>query len=278
MPYSSGLQQYLPAEVFAEPPEQWERRLREVSPITDRMEHLRFRFRAGKPSMLHPDAQRRGVWELYACTPRALVPREDAVCFVRHWSEMPKDQQVGRRAIVSSYQHYMWHVHGVYARRHWVLQGEAGGTPAAYSRLEERLLDAEGWLSDPLPIGALPPCPFNELTVAAILERDLYWKAGGDVDEMSRRGTSDMLKSQWEDAERQFRKKWLGWWHRQMAPQAEYMKSYLGTVEADNTLRRATKAEANACDVWREQFVDTGVVPMAGIASSTAVQVPALGK
>lgn len=257
-----------------EPPVEWERRLREVSPVTDRLQHLRFRFRAGRPSFLHPDAQRRGVWELYACTPRTRVAPDRAMQFVRHWSELPRDQQPGRRTYVTSYQHYMWHVHGVEAMRFWVLQGESGGTPAAYTRLEQRILDAEGWLSEPLPIGALPPCPFNEQSVQAILSRDLLWQAGGDEHERDRRLSADYLKAQDEIAEREHRKKWLGWWMQQMAPQAEFMKSYLQKSESDQTLRRATKAEANAVDVWREQYVDTGRTPMAGVASSVAVAVP----
>lgn len=273
MPYARSLQQYLAPEIFVEPPDAWERRLREISPVTDRLQHLRFRFRAGSPTMLHPDAQRRGVWELYACTPRPRVSQDRAKQFTLHWSELPTDQQPGRRALVSSYQHYMWHVHGVEVRRCWVLQGEQGGTPAAYTDRERRLLDAEGWLSEPLPIGALPPCPFNEETVNAVQSRDLLVQAGNSVDELERRNSATHLRIEEESAEKEFRKRFLGWWQTQMAPQAEFMKWYLTKSEADHSLRRATNEEANAVTTWKDQYIEHGSVPMAGIASSQAVPV-----
>lgn len=270
MPYDLSLQKYTLPEFYREAPVTWETRLREISPVTDNLAHLRFRWREPQSFWLHPE---RGCWEIYSCTPRRIISRERAEQFDRHWSEMPQDQQLGRRTYVTSYQHFMWHVHGVEAKRFWVLQGEGGGTPAAYTRREERMLDAEGWLSEPFPLGTFPACPFDERTVNAILARDRFLQSGKNLDRLEQMDRPDYLKAEDDLAEKDFRRKWLGWWCEQMQPQAEFMKSYLRTSESDQTLRRASKAEANAMSDWRDRYIEHGSLSGAGPASSTKIAV-----
>lgn len=277
MPYALSLQEYTTPEFYREAPGAWETRLREISPVTDSMSHLRFRWREPKPFWLHPE---RGCWEIYSCTPRHLVSRDRAAQFERHWSELPVEQQPGRKMYVTNYQHYMWHVHGVEAQRFWVLQGEGGGCPAVYTRREQRLLDAEGWLSDPFPLGTFPACPFDERTVQAILARDRFLLAGKSLDELERMDRPDYLRAEDDAAEKEFRRKWLGWWFEQIQPQAEFMKSYLRKSESDQTLRRATREENDALADWKDRYIEHGSITNAGTVTSRklAVAVPGASK
>lgn len=274
MPYSLTLQKFLPAEVFLEPPPSWERRLREVSPIVERLPHLRFRFFEPHHTWAFPE---RGIWALYSCVPKAAVPKDRAELYDKHWSELRSGEDeaqnrmtgaaVARKSTVSSYQHYMWHVYGVDVKPFWFLMGEAGGSPAKYTRMEERCLDAVGMPSEAPPIGMLPACPFDERAVAAIVARDRLYQESTGLE------LADELRAEDDAAEREYRKRFLDWWYAQTAPQAEFMKSYLRKKEADNTLRRATASEADAIAQFRENWIEFGQVPNAVVAGSRAVQV-----
>jgi hypothetical protein len=270
MPYALSLQAFGLPEFYQEAPEAWVRRLREISPITENLSHLRFRWREPQPHWFQPD---RGQWELYSCTPRHLVSEERAEQFQLHWSELPTGQQVGRKAMVTSYQHYLWHVYGVEARRFWVLQGEWGGTAAQYTPREVRYLDACDALSEPLPLGFFPACPFDERATKAIQERDRLIQVGNRFDALEKLDRPEALKAEDEAAEKLFRQTFLDKWYATMQPQAEFMKQFLSTADAHQHVRKATHEEANRVTQWKEQYVDTGIVPGAGIASSRKVHI-----
>lgn len=266
-----SLQSYTLPEFSRAAPREWESHVREISPVTAGLSHLRFRWRTPSPDWLY-DA--RGVWELYSCTPRAVVGADRARQFERHWSELPATEQVGRRAMVSNYQHYMWHTHGVEARRFWVLQGPWGGTPAVYTRREQRMLDACGAVSEPFPLGFFPPCDFTERAVQLILERDRLVQAGTRFDALEKLDRPDVLRAEDEAAERAFRARWLDTWFERMQPQAEFMKSALGKAQlADASLPPAPEGLADALAGWQDQYIEHGNVPGSALPQSKQVQV-----
>lgn len=265
-----ALTAYVLPEFLAQPDPSWERRLREISPITSHLSHLRFRWRAPQAHWFDP---KQGLWEIYSCTPRHLVTPDRAEQFRLHWSELPKDRRAGRRAMVTNYQHYLWHQHGVEARRFWVLQGEWGGTPAHYTRREVRYLDACNAMSEPAPLGFFAPCPFDERAVKAILARDRLIQHANNLDALAAADRPDALRAEDEAAERVFRDRWLDWWYEQIQPQAEFMKSYLRKSESDVTMRKATRAESDAVSQWKDHYREHGSVLGAGVASSRKVQV-----
>ncbi len=270
MPYSIRLQQYTLPEFEREAPESWHRRLREISPVTDQLTHLRFRWMEPHESW---GFHERGLWLVYSCTPRPLVSEDRAVMFNRHWSEMPQDEQPGRKALVSEYQHFMWHTQGVDVWPFWILQGVNGGTPAKYSRYETRVLDGMGVPSEPPPLGSLPACPFDERAVDAIVKRDRLFQHGNDLDSLLRSNRPDALKAQDEAAERAHREKFVDFWHAQTLPQAEFLKSYLSTSESDQTLPKGTKEMANAVTEWKDHYIEHGHVLGAGGVSSKAAHI-----
>ncbi len=253
------------ADWLMEPPPAWEARLRQISPVTDRLSHLRFRWRAD-------DEQ----WALYDCIPAALLSPERVQQLTVHWSSLPSREQQGRKSSVTEYQHYMFRTHRLAVSLYWVLQGTEyliGGTPASFTPREERLLEAEGLSSEPFPPGIFPAIPFDERVVQKLAERDRLRRFGDRLDAMS---TTEALAKEDEMAEREYRHKYLQWHHEQQAPTAEFMKWYTRTKESRSTLRAAPSGLANTLTEFRDQFVETGVLPQAGVASSRIIQVSVL--
>lgn len=261
MPYTRSLSAYVLPEFEREAPRSWVKRLREISPVTDTTSHLRFRWREPKDFWLHPE---RGLWELYSCTPRHLVERDRALSFADHWSELPTEFQEGRKSVVSNYQHFMWHSQGVEVRRFWVLQGEWGGTPALYSPREKRLLDAVDAYSEPFPLGAFPPIPFDERCVKFIVERDRLRQADHDLTKLAGMERPDFKKAEDDAAERVYRERLLKHMHEMTCAQAEFLTSYLRKSESDQTMERAPDGLSDGVATFRDQYIEHGSIPQVG--------------
>jgi hypothetical protein len=282
--YQRALQRFMLPEFERPAPREWVARLREISPEVEKLAHLRFRWFEPHPIWNFGE---RGQWSLYACTPRALFAqtpegRARAAEFDLHWSEValkpesdyPDSAQQARKSVVSSYQHYMWHACGVEAMPFMILQGDFGGTPAAYTRREKRLLDASDALSTPLPLGFLPACPFDERTVESIQIRDRFLQWNKDLDALAASDSPRAIARRDDEAESDFRDRFLDRWCETNIPQAEFLKSHLRTKEADHEMRRATREEANRVSQWRDIWRDTGKVIGAGIAASSSSDLP----
>jgi hypothetical protein len=265
VPYALSLQEYALPEWFREPPPEWDRRLRDISPITDTLAHLRFRWREAREWWLDPH---HGMWELYACTPKHMVGPLRAEQFELHWSELPTDRQEGRKAVVTNYQHFMWHSLGVEARRFLVLQGPGGGTVAQYTRREKRLLDAEGLLSEEFPLGMFEPCPFDERAVSMVQSRDRLLDAGGDLDRLEAMDRPLALRAADELAEQDYRRAYLADWYKRMAPCADFMKWFLQRKEAVRELPDAPEGLGNQVAQWNDQFIEHGTMPGGRTAST----------
>lgn len=231
-------------------PAQWERRLREVSPITDKTSHLRAR--------LHPGMDGEQRWVLYSCIPKALLDWDRIHQFQRHHTELPIAKAFGRRMLVSEYQFYMYHRYGVDVRPCWVCQGGYGGTPFSYTEREEKLLQDMGECAECPPVGLLPYAPFDETVVAAVRARDRLLRYGHDMDALERSQTPEALAREQAETEKIFRKQFLGWWMESMKPMSEFMAWYTRRTEAAQTMRRATKAEANSVSQFQDHFIETG--------------------
>lgn len=257
MPYPRTLHQYCLPEFFREPPPDWNRRLREISPITENLSHLRFRCFEPHESWLH---NTRDVWAVYACTPAKMIHPERAEQFRLHWSELHESQQPGRKAAVSDYQHFMWHTVGVEAKPFWILQGEWGGTPAQYTRREARYLDACDAISEPFPLGFFEPCPFDERAVEQILKRDRLLQACNRYDELEKMDRPLEQRLEDEAAEYVFREQYLKTWSEIMRPSVEFMQSFLNKKASDGVFPDAPEGTANAVSQWKDHFLEHGNV------------------
>lgn len=248
-----------------EPPEGWEARLRQISPIVDQTSHLRFRLQAAEET-----------WTLYQCVPAHLVSDERNTQFKIHWSELPQDRQSGRKLFVSDYQYFMYHKFRLVVTPFWILQGNHGGTPAAYTAREERMLQAVDESTDVPPIGLLPPCPFDDRVIGALIERDKLYKAEGDLERMTRSATCEAQERAAYDIEREYRKRFLAWWREKMAPMSEFMQWYTRTKESEQNLRKPSRNEQNAATMFRDHFLETGEVINANVTPSSRISVAVL--
>lgn len=274
MPYPLSLQTYTLPEFYAEAPPEWERRLREVSPITPNMSHLGFRKFEPREDWLWKE---RPIWTIYRRTPRHLVDPSVAVMFEKHWSEQPlhpesdfpESEQVAHRAIVSDYQHFMWHTQGVRVTPFWILQGEWGGTPMKYTKRESAYLRGSGMPEKPYPISWFPACPFDERAVKAILARDRLIQAGNRFDELEKQNRPEWKKAEDDAAELLYRETVLDSLAVLNAPAIEFMKSQkakaeLADAEAAGVIRPAPKGLENTLASFRETFRETGRMPSVG--------------
>lgn len=267
MPYARSLSEYVLPEFEAQAPDSWERRLREISPILSNTSHLRFRkFEARadwseSPFNLQPD---RPLWALYTCLPIRLVEPLTAGGFQKHWSEQPTaGEKVATRAMVSDYQHFMWHVHGLYVKPFWFLQGDWGGTPAKFTDRERRYLEASGEEAIPAPPGTFTPCPFDERAVAQIVARDRLVQAGNRFDALEKMDRPEYKKAEDDAAELVYRETVLEHLAAMAAPAAEFMKSQLAKREIDaavvsGLMRPAPDGLPNVLATWKDVFRETG--------------------
>jgi hypothetical protein len=258
MPYSLSLQEYCKPEFYEPAPESWERRLREISPIEGGLSHLRFRKFAVRDDWYWKD---RPIWAVYSCTQRKGVHPDRAAQFEKHWSELPKEKQAGRKALVSDYQHFMWETEGLYVQPFWLLQGEWGGTPALYTPRERRYLDASGALSEPFPIGFFPACPFDERAVKKIVQRDRLIQASNRYDELEKMDRPEALKAADNAAELLYRETYLDTLRVMAEPAAEFMKSWLGRSQANDVLPPAPAGLEHTLATWKEVWRETGIMP-----------------
>lgn len=240
-------------------PADWALRLREISPVTDRVSHLRERWREDTSE-----------WWLYECTPAQMLTPGRVTQLSKHWSELPTAEQQGRKTFVTEYQFYMWQEHRVDVRPFWVLQGSkfvVGGTPYAFTEREQKLLEAANEPGEPIPPGTLPNIPFDERVVRAIQARDRLLKYGGDLDRMQKASAADALKREDSETEQEYRRRFLDWHKTNNAPSAEFMKWYLKQKESRDTLPPAPTNLANAITDFRDRYIETGHLG-AGPASS----------
>lgn len=255
-------------------PAAWVVRLREVSPVTDRLAHLVFRWREPKDFWLHSD---QGQWQLYAATPKHLCTADRAACFDRHWTELSPTQQKGRQSTVTDYQHFMWHTHGVDVALVATIQGPSAYTPARYTVRERRYLDAVGAMSEPFPLGFFPAQPFDERTVRHILDRDRLEKVGGDLDALEAQDRPEAVQAEFEAAEKEHRAAYLKTWSALMAPCQEYLKSQLFKTQVAPDLKPAPEGLADKLATWKETFIETGVLVGATNAVTTQSARPIAG-
>lgn len=277
MPYALSLQAYCLPEFEARAPDSWERRLREISPILPNTAHLGFRKFDPRPDWqeslfnTQPD---RPLWAIYKRTPKHLVDPMMAAQLAKHWSEyplhpekqFPECEQMAQKALVSDYQHFIWHTQGVWATPFWLLQGEWGGTPMKFTKREKRYLDGAGQSSIPAPPGAFTPCVFDERAVKQILERDRLIQAGNRFDALEAMDSTSAKRAEDDAAELVYREQVLASLSAMAQPAVEYMKSQRGKREIEGAvvsgfLKPAPTDLPDTLATWKDHFRQTGVLP-----------------
>lgn len=234
-------------------PAEWERELRDLSPISQEHSWL---------SGAWLNIANR--WVLYENVPYPLIPEGKRVQLggTPYW-EMPKHLRAGRKASVSAFQWEMYRKHQVWARPFWVIQGTEGGTPAKFTDVEEAILQAKGLDTEPPEAGALPYAEWDNRVVSQIRHRDRLTKMQARIERLRATADTDALKAEQVLAEEVFRKEFWGWFEERMQPQAEFWTWYTAREEAQHLpIRQASQAEAKAAEDAKEQYLTTGAVPV----------------
>jgi hypothetical protein len=158
-----------------EPPAEWVRRLREISPISDVVSWLDLKW--------HAPAQR---WVLYECVPIRYVSDNELIADL---GGPDPDSPEGERLFitVSRYQQEMFRKHRVHARPCWVIQGEKGGTQVVFSESTKELCRARQLPTEPPAAGSQPYAPFDERVVTQLLRLSKLTRVRGDLAEFKRR-------------------------------------------------------------------------------------------
>lgn len=253
--------------VYAEPtpPPAWRRRLEQLWPQTERAQWLKLRMFPVEHLAVH-GRMKHDVWVLYTMTPASLIADPTLLAMLQGppWWELPPDQQYGRMQIVSSYRWEMFRQYQCLASPFWCLQGHVGGTPMAYTPYEAALLRAHGLPLDVPEPGTQDFAPFDERAVVAIAERDRIRKLGSRFDHLGdpSRAVADVKREE-EEAEVLYRSEFVKWFTARMEPNAEFIARHTNKSENVGDFRPATKAEANAADAWKDQYIATGTLPVA---------------
>lgn len=239
-------------------PKEWKEGIRRYSPKTDQTAYLDI-FWKQPPG--EPDKLRAVIYE--------MVPAKDIPTGMRllledtPWWELPQDQRAGREKMVSPFQWEIYRTRREWARPLWCIQGDNGGTPIAYTELEQDLLRIKGQPTTPPHLGALSFAPWDARVEKALAARDRLWKFQGDIERMRKSNASPAeIEAEYEAQKKEFRKRFFAWWGEQLEEATEFLSWYETKCEADHTLRRATRAEMLAAARLEEEFIEHGRMPV----------------
>jgi hypothetical protein len=205
-----------------EPPTEWTRRLRELSPKRDNFGWLELVWEPGDPwapvqrwtlyEMLHtsllapPDYEEEALFgmpvelfelkgehprtEGHICTDTPThewtgrVPREYRPCLCRHKMEAWKG---GPHSMATLTTWRLFRRTGYVGRQFWVIQGKHGGHRRWLRHEESLLLEAEGYPTELPDPGMLAYAPFDERVVKKIERFNRLWQLKNNLDDFKER-------------------------------------------------------------------------------------------
>ena len=242
-------------------PEEWERDLREISPVSDATSYLIFAWKKSPMDIEGKDAR----WCLYEAIPNALITPErraqlEAPPFWDKRVYRSKGAMFAQSSEVSAYQWVMYHDYKLDVRPFWCLQGNAGGTLLALTSLERRYLTLMGRPSAPDIVGAFPYAPWDARAKKAVLERDRVFKLGS-LAAVKASGDPVLMALAKQDAEKAFRKAFWDYTAENLRPNADLLEYILRHEGHNPSRRQQTREEADAANEAREVFIETGRIP-----------------
>lgn len=257
----TGTPEHYARSLMAKPvPEDWERDLREISPVSDAISSLVFSWKKSPLDIEGKDAR----WCLYEAIPDALIDLERRIELqsAPFWDKRvyrTKGAMQAQATVVSAYQWVMYHDHRVDVRPFWCLQGKAGGTPLAFTRMEKRYLTLMGKPSEPDAVGAFPYAPWDARARRAVLERDRVVKLG--LASVKQSGDPVLMALAKQQAEKDFRRAFWDYTAENLRPNADLLEYILRHEGHNPSRRQQTKEESEAAHEAREIFIETGRVP-----------------
>lgn len=186
-----------PSDVHVPFPEDWNRKLREISPISDQTSWLLpYWYRA---------AER---WVLYDALPARFIPNDETALgglmtgadfhLIMNGPRPSENPLLADVAVcpISDVQHEMFRLHKVYARPFWVLEGESGGHQVAFTPQQASHLVSMGLPDRPPRIGSLPACPFDNRVIEQLQRMNRLHQMENSIERLRQSGSRE-----WADAE-----------------------------------------------------------------------------
>jgi hypothetical protein len=204
-------------------PQEWETRLREISPISDTHSWLALRW--------HPAIER---WFLYEMVPDQFISLD--------WrselqGEHPSKLEEWAR-ICTPYQWDMYRKHRVHARPCWIIQGVHGGHKVAFDAADQELCRAQGLPTTPPEFGSLPYAPFDERVVVQLMRRNKLVQAKNDLAEFRKRhGNTEGFKRTYRDALEKAREQYVSYLNEQLSDGDDLLRKAYDLGELDGSKR-----------------------------------------
>jgi hypothetical protein len=249
-------------------PKEWEERLREISPPTDRFSWLKLVWEPGHPwespvdrffiyQMVPERAVEEGILEQLRDypPPSEMGNRFDPYMVNEETGQMGKfvnnpDCLITERA---------WHLYRetkCWGRPFWVIQGNGGGHKRWFSPVEQKFLKLAGLPQDPPVPGSLPYADFDDRVMARLREHDMLL---GHQAPLRRKKSllSGIKNERYEQEEERFRTELVKWLANQVTEAGEGVMESLMALDApraDIDVKEMEKREEQAT----ENFIRTG--------------------
>lgn len=234
----------------------WEAELRVLSPIVDKVSHLRaYWYRAGMR------------WVLYDCIPLALIPDDDEVMMnpttsaadLHHAfrNKPPRELTDAQDSPISDLQHEFARRFKVFACPFWVLQGDHGGHQVKFSPWQQNVLIAKGLNADAPAIGTLPAAPFDTRTIVKLNHLNRLHAFNDRLDKLQASATVEFANVQMDLIQREIREAEMAFVESQMAPLVEMASSLRSKSAHQDQLIHVPGQAAKAVDAYAE-YKETG--------------------
>lgn len=233
----------------------WERELRAISPIVEKVSHLRaYWYRAGMR------------WVLYDCIPLALIPDDETLLnptmsgaefhhAVR--GKPPREMTDAEDSPISDLQHAFANRYRVYACPFWVMQGDSGGHQVRFSPWQQNVLIAKGLTAEAPTIGELPPCPFDQRVIRHLHHLNRLHQFNDRLDLLQASATKAGADAEMDRIQREIRESEMAFIEAQMQPIVEMSSSLHSKSAHQDQLIHLPGQAAAAVDAYA-QYRETG--------------------
>jgi hypothetical protein len=248
-----------------EPPAEWVRRLREISPISDQHSWLEL--------LWHEDAER---WMCYEMVPRWAIPVDlmaefqgpdpDTIPTLKRFDPRTNELVAEvRETWITPRQWRLYQQYQCWARPCWVIQGTKGGHLYAYDEATKELCKAVQLPMEPPRAGLaeedetkrLPYAPFDERVVVQLIRLNKLTEMKGDLQAFRTRYTGDGFKRFRSEYKKKARAEYIRFLESQMEEAAEHFVDAYRTGElADAPVSDVDWEKAD--DELTAAFIETG--------------------
>lgn len=249
-------------------PKEWEDRLAEISPPTNRFTYLKLVWEPGYPwetpvdrYFIYQMVPERAVDESVLEQLRDFPPPSKMGNYFDPYLVNEETGQLGKfvnnpDCLITERAWHLFQETRCWGRPFWVIQGENGGHKRWFSPVEQKFLKLAGLPQDPPEPGALPYADFNEKTVAMLMAHDLLLGTQAPL-RRSKSLLQGVRDERYEAQEEEFRRKLIGWLAAQVTEAGEGVMESLMVMDApraDIDVKLLEQREEQAT----ENFIKTG--------------------